>query len=283
MEKLSQETLEHATFGLISLLQQKAFVSDIKIQEYKPVQMKILNSWEESNDCKLPSDLKQFYQTMNGLLIQWKVRFQDKEVPIGCVEINPVETLNNVALRLNKNDYKLHFLDLDEVDYDAKGRQRPRYSDKIFELSSDGKHGKVCLVYKDDVTIPEIWLLDLSLQWHYLACTFRHYYRMLITHLGIRGWQYLYTDFGPSPEVKQWFGYCLPHRLNSKSTEADLPHTEEGRGMKVEHNKVDFNALFKQKTKTEKKAVDAHNKKKKPQGNKTSIRPSSKLSKNLFK
>ena len=54
----------------------------------------------------------------------------------------------------------------------------------------------------DNEEKPEIWLLDFSLQWHYLACNFRHYYRMLITHLGIRGWQYLYTQFGLSPEVK---------------------------------------------------------------------------------
>jgi len=48
----------------------------------------------------------------------------------------------------------------------------------------------------------EIWLLDLSLQWHYLAGDFTQYYRMMISHLGIRGWQYLYTEYGLTPQVK---------------------------------------------------------------------------------
>ena len=67
--------------------------------------------------------------------------------------------------------------------------------------------------------------------------------------------------------------------------EAELQMPEEEINGKKEHNKVDFNALFKQKTHNEKKNIDAqNNKKKKPQGNKsTGIRPSSKLSKNLFK
>ncbi len=49
---------------------------------------------------------------------------------------------------------------------------------------------------------PEIWLLDRSLRWTYLASSFQNYFRMLIVHLGLPLWQYRFTQAGLSPETK---------------------------------------------------------------------------------
>ena len=46
---------------------------------------------------------------------------------------------------------------------------------------------------------PEIWFLDRSLQWHFLATSFTNYYRLLIAHLGLPQWQMLFTDDGLPP------------------------------------------------------------------------------------
>jgi len=49
---------------------------------------------------------------------------------------------------------------------------------------------------------PEIWFLDRSLEWWYLASCFTEYFRMMIVHLGLPLWQYLFTATGLSPETK---------------------------------------------------------------------------------
>ena len=48
----------------------------------------------------------------------------------------------------------------------------------------------------------EIWFLDRSLEWWYLASSFTDYFRMMIVHLGLPLWQYLFTATGLSPETK---------------------------------------------------------------------------------
>ena len=46
-----------------------------------------------------------------------------------------------------------------------------------------------------------VWFLDRSLQWHFLADTFLEYFRLLIVHLGLPQWQYLFTDIGLSQQA----------------------------------------------------------------------------------
>ena len=56
---------------------------------------------------------------------------------------------------------------------------------------------------------PEIWFLDRSLEWSYLASSFMDYFRMMIVHLGLPLWQYLFTSTGLSPETKVGgISYC---------------------------------------------------------------------------
>jgi hypothetical protein len=59
----------------------------------------------------------------------------------------------------------------------------------------------------------EIWFLDQSFQWHYLAPTFTHYYRMMLFHLGLPQWQYRFTPFGLSSWAEQMFWLVAPHLL----------------------------------------------------------------------
>jgi len=98
---------------------------------------------------------------------------------------------------------------------------------KAFHLDSslsDG--GSVCLVYKNDTTgtgeeiegegqetgqggphvspksrtTPEIqiWFLDRSFHWHFLAPTFNIFYRMAFFHLGLPDWMHRFTPYGLS-------------------------------------------------------------------------------------
>jgi tubulin polyglutamylase complex subunit 2 len=72
----------------------------------------------------------------------------------------------------------------------------------------------------------EIWFLDNSLQWHYLAPTFSHYYRMLLFHLGLPQWQYRFTKYGLSSWAEQIFWLVAPHLLST-------PKTSKSKGNKI--------------------------------------------------
>ena len=60
-----------------------------------------------------------------------------------------------------------------------------------------------------DADVFEVWLIDMAMQWHFMAPNFCQYFRMLILNLGIRGWQFLYTDYGLTPETKVCIIYFL--------------------------------------------------------------------------
>lgn len=68
---------------------------------------------------------------------------------------------------------------------------------------------KSCMSSGVTTSQPEIWFLDRSLEWSYLASSFMDYFRMMIVHLGLPLWQYLFTSTGLSPETKVGgISYC---------------------------------------------------------------------------
>ncbi|KAG8428981.1 hypothetical protein GDO86_018664, partial [Hymenochirus boettgeri] len=91
------------------------------------------------------------------------------------------------------------------------------------------------------VSDPEIWFLDRALYWHFITYNFTSYYRLLLCHLGLPQWQYLFTGYGLSPQAKQWFNMYRPVTLGpgltSEETESFI-------------NKLDPNKIFKNKNKT---------------------------------
>jgi hypothetical protein len=48
----------------------------------------------------------------------------------------------------------------------------------------------------------EVWFLDRSLRWHYLAESFMAYFRLMLMHLGLPQWQYGITDIGLSQQAQ---------------------------------------------------------------------------------
>ncbi|CAB0002074.1 unnamed protein product [Nesidiocoris tenuis] len=84
--------------------------------------------------------------------------------------------------------------------------ERPvfRSTCKIFELDTCRDVASVCLVYVEHKITPSIWLLDRSLEWHFLSPSFTQYFRMMLVYQGLPEWQYNMTSIGLAPwaEVK---------------------------------------------------------------------------------
>ncbi|CAL8148836.1 unnamed protein product [Orchesella dallaii] len=76
----------------------------------------------------------------------------------------------------------------------------------------------------------EIWFMDPSFQWHYLAPTFTHFYRMLLFHLGLPQWQYRFTPFGLSSWAEQMFWLVAPHLLQTPKL-SKFPSMYHGAGL----------------------------------------------------
>ncbi|XP_064387378.1 tubulin polyglutamylase complex subunit 2-like isoform X5 [Halichondria panicea] len=67
--------------GLLDYLTSKLEVRDVSLTEELPASVSQMLAWEETNGCSLPSDLKEFYRTNNGLTLTWKYLYNDRWSP----------------------------------------------------------------------------------------------------------------------------------------------------------------------------------------------------------
>ena len=72
---------------------------------------------------------------------------------------------------------------------------------QAFDLDSQCPDGHVALVYTS-LTQSAIYFQDCSTRWFYVADRFEDYHRLLLMHVGIRGWQYAFTDVGLDQNTK---------------------------------------------------------------------------------
>ena len=123
-------------------------------------------------------------------LKQWKIKFEPR------IKLN--HNIDILLCQLSSWHWNiLHFFCLFSASLCAQNRgkktcqcssQCPLFSGALFSGVTTGQ--------------PEIWFLHRSLEWWYLASSFTDYFRMMIVHLGVPLWQYLFTATGLGPETK---------------------------------------------------------------------------------
>ncbi|KAM3845174.1 tubulin polyglutamylase complex subunit 2 isoform 2-T4 [Vipera latastei] len=218
--------LEKLTLGVTRLLETSPGVTEVMFLEKEPAERHAIISWEQKNACFLPEDLKNFYLMTDGFQMTWNVKFDDNPVSLGCMMVNSISKLTRLsvspAYALPSAPTLADLEDSDEEEGNKEQPKRPHLDSRslIFELDSCSGTGKVCLVYKNTKAVAspesEIWFLDRGLYWHFLTKSFTAYYRLMITHLGLPQWQYLFTSYGLSPQAKQWFNMYKPITLDTE-------------------------------------------------------------------
>ncbi|KAK3729044.1 hypothetical protein RRG08_005417 [Elysia crispata] len=224
--------LEKMTICIVSYLEKKSGVCQVKNDVKIPSERAAILMWEQKHSLLMPEDLKNFFMTSNGFHLTWSVKMENSTIPVGHMHLNSVGQM----LRLENGSCEGTHIqpslwDLD-MDNEINGRKAPSFVDsRIFELDPCDGNGKVCLVFnevqqesdsgsdedngfhvpKDFVT--EIWYLDRSLRWHYLCDSFLAYFRLMLMHLGLPHWHLAFTDIGLPPLSKQWFNMYAPIRL----------------------------------------------------------------------
>ncbi|XP_064387376.1 tubulin polyglutamylase complex subunit 2-like isoform X3 [Halichondria panicea] len=180
--------------GLLDYLTSKLEVRDVSLTEELPASVSQMLAWEETNGCSLPSDLKEFYRTNNGLTLTWKYLYNDLNADvvhdIGRLNVNSIQELHLLGGQTQT-----------DIFFSQEGSlisaRQPSLNDLDTPLSSDCRY----------------WLLDLSLCWHPLSTTFSDYLRLAVVHLALVQWPYALTILGLSPQWERWFRMFIPKRL----------------------------------------------------------------------
>ncbi|XP_074644589.1 tubulin polyglutamylase complex subunit 2-like [Tubulanus polymorphus] len=255
-KKLSS-THERLLQEILTSLEKRHTVCDVMVSRHSPADQSELYSWEHRHNCVLPDDLKEFYRSMDGLLVKWSTKVIDSKIALGRMEVNGILHLGRIGATLNSiNKDAPSIVDVDRDD--ATDLARPRFDarSRLFELDPCEGHGKVALCYKNTKagvpsSNPEIWFLDRSFEWHFLAESFSKYYRLMLIHLGLPQWQYVYTDIGLSNQSKQWYNLYTPIQLEMDTHFNDSESVINSNT--VHNNVLDVAKLF--KGKGEKKKV----------------------------
>ncbi|KAI0234613.1 Tubulin polyglutamylase complex subunit 2 [Lamellibrachia satsuma] len=236
MDDAWKEMFDKLSLGVLRTLEKRKGICDIKMTDRSPVPQSVITTWEQRYTCVMSGDLKGFYMSANGLSIQWKVRMKETRIPVGRLEINPIERLTRIGCSNHNFSMKetSRVPTLLDVDIDSDNGEedseisKPRFDhrSRIFELDHCDGFGKVCYVYRNTKPgIPaqtaEVWFLDRALQWHHLAKDFMSYYRLVLMHIGLPQWQYLFTDIGPTPQALQWYHLYCPTRVAADSGASD--------------------------------------------------------------
>ena len=236
-ERIQIETLERLSFHLFSYLRGLPGFQDLKIDTRPEVTPDEAEQWHTANaPFVLPQDLMAFLQISDGLSVRWKAESLQTEIIVGSFDLNclnriehidEVETLaqqrpSSSSTTASESAFLVPNPAENKTLLDADLESFPR-PEKVaaFILERNLKVGDVALVYElkpDGKTPysgrdPTIWFRDKSKSWHYVAANFTCYYRLLVVHLGILGWQYAFTPQGLDPLSVQWMRLYCPERL----------------------------------------------------------------------
>ena len=193
-------------------------------------------SWDRKNSpYKLPSDLKNFYSMFNGVNVCWSIDLSiDKpSIPIGEFRINRIEDIQKVNIEhvVNMSSFNVlgsgctvysldKLCDVGEVVllYRHVGTETPGTVNHDNSFSSSGSTDNLFLPRQlisnaSRFDSPEVWLIDLSSRLHYLCSSFTHYFRVMVAHMGITGWQLSFTPEGLPMHVQHWMGVFCKERL----------------------------------------------------------------------
>uniref|UniRef100_A0A8D8TGM2 Tubulin polyglutamylase complex subunit 2 n=2 Tax=Cacopsylla melanoneura TaxID=428564 RepID=A0A8D8TGM2_9HEMI len=248
---------DNLTLGLIKILEKTPGIQDVELEQRPPCERALLAGWEQRNGCVLPDDLRQFYTSVDGFKLIWNYNYAGEILPVGNMVINSLSGLKKInCLKCQLDPDTPTFQELDNfVKQNSNTKLASTNNNygpktKFFELDACQNAGKVCLVYterqKEELFKLEessIWFLDRSYCWHFLAENFAKYFRMMLVHLGLPQWQFLFTAMGPTPWAEQMIVLIAPHLL----TDNKIPVTSTELDEVI--NRIDPN-IFKPKSKS---------------------------------
>ena len=214
MEK--RALFDKTVLNVLSFLESCAECHSLDFRPGDEVQAHEVAIWEKRNaPYKLPTDLKNFHSIFNGIQLNWNAEIGDRSINIGEIKVNKLEDIERFIVNgffQNKwKDVSINCPDFAKavaytIDTCDVGTVHLLYQNND-ERNEEGSN------YPNPLENPEVWLVDRCGRYHYICPSFKQYLRLMVTHLGIRGWQLAFTPEGLSPETQQWMNIFCKERL----------------------------------------------------------------------
>ncbi|XP_066591829.1 tubulin polyglutamylase complex subunit 2 [Prorops nasuta] len=221
---------ENLTLGVIKSLEATPCVKNVRIERRDGCERNSINCWEQRHCCTLSDDVKNFYSSIDGFLLEWNLEISGEEFPVGRMEINPLSLLKKYAnsnkdKQIKEPEVEVIFESTGEEVVPTEGSSVPMVNSrncKLFEIAQcfpEGS-GKVYLVYQQkggrSGAETEIWLnTEENDKWYQLADSFTKYFRMMLIHLGLPSWQLCAAEITLPTWIEQIYYLIGPHLLPS--------------------------------------------------------------------
>lgn len=227
-----REIFDKIALSCISYLESFEECRGIDFQSADGASPHELSLWEKRNaPYKLPNDLKSFYSIFNGVYMGWNVMLGAHLVTGGEIRTNQLSEIQRIPIDGTFDTNKL----VSNIAVDSADIK----SFVAFTLDSLSEVGQIVMLYRPSSHVrqqtvydgtgreiinslnheagqyenPEIWFLDVSARWHFLCPTFTQFIRLMVTHLGVYGWQNMFTPEGASSSTRQWMRMFCKERL----------------------------------------------------------------------
>ncbi|XP_011177504.1 tubulin polyglutamylase complex subunit 2 [Zeugodacus cucurbitae] len=248
---------DHLTLGLMGTLAKLPRVCNVNCEQRKPCEKTQIINWEQRNTIYLPEDMKKFYMSTDGFLLQWSYQYAPKDLRrVGFIHIPHLHQItllrDNIELLMNTssttpsektlaagNETRV-IDDGTEISGSVGANasvptlvtRKDRWSNtlpnitpktKIFEINNVNDVAKVCMLYEANCpTNPKFYLYELNaMKWIFLSDTFSEYFRMAIAHLGLPYWELCFSNIGLPSWAEQLFMLLAPHLLEDFEVRRD--------------------------------------------------------------
>ncbi|XP_012142172.1 tubulin polyglutamylase complex subunit 2 [Megachile rotundata] len=234
---------ENLTLGVVKILENLPYIKNVRIDRRNGCESTTITNWEQRHCCVLPEDVKNFYASIDGFLLQWNLEIAGEEFSVGRMEVGTFSSLKrytNIKERPTDSSSKRDVSSSSSVDSEKAETEVISSSATDVEnsasvlLEGSGAHGckmfeiaqcfpesgkaKVYLVYrmKAEQEAPSIWLhREEANRWYHLADSFIVYFRMMLVHLGLPLWQCCVAGVSLPTWVEQVYFLVGPHLLPS--------------------------------------------------------------------
>ena len=177
--------------------------------------------------------MKRFFTEFNGISITWSMELAEKNVGVGAIKVRRLQEIEKITVNEDTLEICSNWNDLS-----AKTIDVPNLKSSAFFCLEQNDWGHVLLVYHNPVAsikdfdssdenqsnvnrgesssyleTPSIWFADRCGRIHYICNNFSAYMRLLVTHLGIRGWQSAFIPEGLSPQTRLIMNIFCKERL----------------------------------------------------------------------
>lgn len=71
---------ENLTLGVVKILESFPYVKNVRVDRRNGCETTAITSWEQRHCCTLPEDVKNFYASIDGFLLQWNLEIAGKSL-----------------------------------------------------------------------------------------------------------------------------------------------------------------------------------------------------------